>query len=334
MKSYLSYQNIWFRNIVFASIFFTLLLTQTLFSPEIPGMPHPSTFELVGYFIFMYSIMFVNNHFSVRLFLFKRKYKQYIISTLSLIFIFVCFGRISNINSPIDMPVCIEIPQYLVMFLIATGIYFLHTWVLNNIIKTKIDLLNREAEITFLKQQLSPHFLFNAINNLYGTALAEPEIITDKILELADLLRYQVESTTMSQVCVKEEMEFVENYLNYTNYKSNNLKMSNEVIGAIKPFKIPPLLFLPLLENAVKYSSETDEAIINILWRFEKNTLEFNIQNNYLSENSMINGTKVGIENLKKRLQLLDFRHELIIDTSQTNQYKIYLKLWGLVTNV
>jgi two-component system, LytTR family, sensor kinase len=334
MNKWLTYENIWARNIIFGSLLFALISTQTKLAPNVPGITVPNDIQMVGMFVMMYIIIFMHNHFAVRQLLLTQKYQVFIPVFLGFMVLSACMSL--SFDNTIGFPIS-YISQALSAFMtlfMGTAIYFSHTWILNNIVKTKIELLNKEAEITFLKQQLSPHFLFNAINNLYGTALSAPEIITDKILELSDLLRYQVEATTKNRVNIVEERIFVDNYINYTTYKSNDLVVTNQTEGTVQPYQIPPLLFLPLLENAIKYSSETENAFIHILWMFNANQVIFQIKNSYLSEGSSIKGTKVGLDNLQKRLALLNIKHTLTIDQHTPNIYKTELTLWQLPTNV
>jgi two-component system, LytTR family, sensor kinase len=336
MEKTINYENIWVRNIIFGSLFIGLIFIQYKFSPEIPGMPIETDFEILFSLFLLYMGIFVFNHFAVRLLLFTKKYVLFLLVFIAYTFIITVTAFYVDNSifgySGLKFSYIAQLTSSCLMLFIGVAIYMTHTWILNNILKTKKTLLDKEAELTFLKQQLSPHFLFNAINNLYGTALAAPEIITDKILELSDLLRYQVESTTKNDVTIEEERAFVENYINYTTYKSNDLVVTNETVGEAKSFKLPPLLFLPLLENAIKYSSETENAFIHILWQFEGKNMIFSIENSYLMEGSKIKGTKVGLDNLKKRLELLNIKHTLKTDLGTANVYKIELQIaysWG-----
>ncbi|MEY4933780.1 MAG: hypothetical protein RIS64_139 [Bacteroidota bacterium] len=334
MAQWLTYENIWARNIIFATFLFSFLFTQTRLAPNLPGLPIPKDIELITMFLLTYSVIFSHNHLNIRKNIFHKKYS--LASCISILYVII-FSIISKrINAHLGIPSHYIAEMLSTMFILFLGtcIYLCHHWVVQNVVQTKIKLLHREAELTFLKQQLSPHFLLNAINNLYGTALVSPEIITDKILELSDLLRYQIEATTKETVCVTDEMDFIENYINYTNYKTNDLQITNIVEGEEQLFRLPPLLFLPLIENAIKYSAEVEHPIIDIAWHFEPENLVFCIKNSYLSQDSAIKGTKVGLENLKKRLEILNVKHALTINTDTLNVYKIELKLWQLRTNV
>jgi two-component system, LytTR family, sensor kinase len=331
MEKTINYENIWARNIIFGGLLVATVFIQSKVSPPIPGMPAETDFQLLSGLLLLYFGLFIFNHFAVKSLLFAKKYGLFFLIALAYSFVITALSMYFDStvlgSEAVKYPFFAQFISSILILFIGVTIYLTHNWILNNIIKTKKTLLNREAELTFLKQQLSPHFLFNAINNLYGTALAAPEIITDKILELSDLLRYQVESTNKNDVTIEEERAFVENYINYTTYKSNDLVVTNETVGEVKSFKLPPLLFLPLLENAIKYSSETENAFIHILWQFEGKNMIFSIENSYLMEGSKIEGTKVGLVNLKKRLELLNIKHTLKTDLSTKNIYKIELSL-------
>lgn len=333
MIKLISYENIWVRNIVFGSIMLGLAIAQNQIAPDsIDGKPEDSL-ELILTFIGIYIILLIYNQFVVRNILFVKKYRNFIILTTLYIFAVAILFLYVSISTGDSTTFMAELLSSIFLIVIGTSFYFIHLWILENIISSRRKLHKKEAELTFLKQQLSPHFLFNALNNLYGTALSAPNLISDKILELSDLLRYQVGSTTKEEVMIEEEMQFVENYLHYTNYKTNNLVVTNVVYGETKKRSIPPLLFLPLLENAIKFSTETERPFINITWRFEDLTFSFLIDNAYLIEGSNSNGTKVGIENLTKRLELLKIKHKLTIDITTLGCYKVELKLWGMSTS-
>jgi two-component system, LytTR family, sensor kinase len=334
MNRWLTYENIWARNIIFGGLLFALVFTLSKFALDNPEQPNPSDFDKTWQFLLLYFIFFSYNYYVLRFYFLTKKYTIY--ACLTAIYLVILSFLMMYLEQRENGNMTPFFGQFLGSFLnifISSATYFAHTWILNNVVKTKIQLLNKEAEVTFLKQQLSPHFLFNAINNLYGTSLAAPHLVSDKILELSDLLRYQVEATTKTVVSMEEEQVFVANYINYTTYKSNDLWVTNKTVGEILPFKIPPLLFLPLLENAVKYAVETEKAFIHILWAFDKNSLSFFIENTYLEAGGKMHSTKIGLDNLKKRLELLELKHSLKTDISTPNIYKIELKIWELPIN-
>lgn len=213
----------------------------------------------------------------------------------------------------------------------GTGLYFLHLWILNNVTKGRKEILNFEAELSFLKQQLNPHFLLNAMNNLYGESLSEPENVPDRILNLADMLRYQIEATKKNLVPLNDEINFIKRYVEYYTFRNEKLEVSQSFDGEIDAIEIPPLFFLPLVENALKFSGEVPLPVIIMHLSISKINLSFSLQNNFLVSGSRLTGTGIGIENLKRRLEVYGLKHELIA-TKQDNMYTIKLNIWELPT--
>ena len=114
--------------------------------------------------------------------------------------------------------------------------------------------------------------------------------------------------------------------MHYAEQKTNNLKIKTDVTGLQKNYAVPPLLFLPLVENAVKFSTEQDEPFVHIHFDFAKDGIVFIIRNNFLIDGSTLNGTGVGISNLKRRLEILSLKNEFTIEIKD-DMYYATLKL-------
>jgi len=329
-NGWLSYENIWTRNILFGSFLFAIVLLQNKFSSGQQLETKDSVATLLWQFLVMYAVLFSFNHIIIRTLLFARKYFLFFISTVLYVFLFaVVAGWLQN-KSETQLSFTGQLLGAFSILFISSAIYLAHTGIQSSITKNKIKLLQKDDELNFLKQQLSPHFLYNALNNLYGTALSAPELVADKIVELSALLRYQVEATNKNFVGLDEERAFLENYINYHIYKTNNLTISNTTIGKMHNFQVPPLLFLPLFENAIKYAGETEKAYVDIVWTFSQNSVSFSIENSYLGSAGKLIGTKTGLENLRKRLSLLNIKNKLITGQKAENIYKSELVLWEL----
>jgi len=122
------------------------------------------------------------------------------------------------------------------------------------------------TELGFLRNQVNPHFLFNTMNSFYIQAKKKDDGLPDAIMSLSDLLRYQIYETEKEYVSIENEVEYIKNYLDLENNRRDNLDINIKTKGVNKQVKIAPLLLLPLVENAVKYSQRTDgqRAIINL----------------------------------------------------------------------
>ncbi len=330
MKAWLRYENFWFRNLLVLSIFIFLSVadsnTPTILKYEITFL------ENIFFNVLLYILSFFNNLIAIQKWLLKRKFINY---SIYLVIMFIIISIIDYYFTSSKLPEYDYLSAMLSAFsnlLSISAIYFVHLWIMQNLVNTKKELMSKELELNFLKQQLSPHFLFNALNNLYGYALTSPQNVDEKILELSDLLRYQIEAIKKDQVCILEEIEFIDDYLENALSRNHLLTINKVISGEQKKFCIPPLLFLPFVENAVKYVSEIENPSININWQFTKAGVIFQLSNNCLSVGSKVIGTKTGLVNVKRRLELLLPDHELKIDTDKINKYTVDLKLWNLNT--
>lgn len=211
--------------------------------------------------------------------------------------------------------------------------YFIHVVITKKIMDADKDIMNFKSEVSFLKQQLNPHFLLNAMNNLYGEALSEPDKVPDRILNLSDMLRYQIEATKKDYVLVEEEIAFVKKYIEYYTFRNNRLNVTQNFDGNFDEIEIPPLFFLPLVENAVKFSSETAEPFIIIDLQVKSRNLTFTIKNNFIDSGSRLSSTGIGIENLKRRLEVYRLRHDLSCK-KEKNMFVVKLSIWHLPTAV
>ena len=155
----------------------------------------------------------------------------------------------------------------------------------------------------------------------------------DRILNLSDMLRYQIEATKKDYVLVDEELDFIKKYIDYYSFRNERLTITQNYEGTFDNIEIPPLFFLPLVENAVKFSAETAEPFINIDLRVKCNSLSFIIKNSYLESGSRISGTGIGIENLKRRLEVYGLKHELNCK-KEKNIFSVTLNIWHLPTAV
>lgn len=223
--------------------------------------------------------------------------------------------------------------QILSLIINGTFFYFIHIVITKKVSETNKEIINFKSELSFLKQQLNPHFLLNAMNNLYGESLSDPDKLPDRILNLSDMLRYQIEATKKDYVLLEEEIAFIKKYIEYYTFQNERLEVTQHFEGDFDNIDIPPLFFLPLVENAVKFSAETAAPFIIVDVKVKCNQLTFTLKNNYLESGSRLSSTGIGIENLKRRLEVYGLRHELDCK-KEKNTFIVKLKIWQLPTAV
>ena len=189
-----------------------------------------------------------------------------------------------------------------------------------------------QAELLFLRSQINPHFLFNALNNIYSLSYLKSEKAPESILQLSHMLRYVIEDCKDEYLPLSSEIEYLENYISFQKTRSpRDLNISFDHANADGSLFISPLLFLPFVENSIKYSriAEVDDAYVKIVLKTEKNkSIYFEIENS-ISEKTVASGLGTGINNAKKRLALIyPNTHSLQIDAEE-RVYRIYMKLLG-----
>lgn len=168
--------------------------------------------------------------------------------------------------------------------------------------KYEISLSLKEAELANLRNQLSPHFLFNAINNVRSLILIEPEKARSALMNISDILRYALNYQKNKTVTLKEEMDIVNSYI-----ELNKIHLGNEVYFKIQvdtsllPIEIPPLSLQLLLENAIKHGDIKDQALVSIEV-VKRNNLVYLKVTNPGRLLSSVSSKGIGVENLKQRL--------------------------------
>lgn len=223
----------------------------------------------------------------------------------------------------------LDILTYCVVFSILVMVdYYYKRDKLNK--QKETDRLN--SELNFLKAQLNPHFLLNAINNIYVLMGEDKNKSRDYLLQFSQLLRYQLYECSKEKLTIKEELDFIKNYINFEKIRLNdNINLDINISDSfLQNYSIAPLLLIPFVENCFKHvsHSEDGENSIFIKINLQDSTLFFESKNTFEKNSSTSNGG-VGLKNVKRRLELLypnNYKHEVkIIDNYYINFLQIEL---------
>ncbi len=189
----------------------------------------------------------------------------------------------------------------------------------------KLQAKQTESELKLLKSQVNPHFLFNTLNNIYSTNLEDHDKANEIILELADLLRYQLESNKKQRTSLKEEINSLENYIALEKIRVKDCNINVVKKGNFDKVEITPLLLLPFVENAFKYGTGIDSGEIDILFDMNENgTFTFSCKNKIVQKHGKVHSGGIGLENVKKRLAL-SYPNKYELDINKEGQYFIVL---------
>ncbi|WP_051350422.1 sensor histidine kinase [Dyadobacter alkalitolerans] len=196
---------------------------------------------------------------------------------------------------------------------------------------SQINEQKKTAELTALKHQLNPHFLFNTLNNVYALAIKKSDKTPEVISKLSDILDYVLYRCNEDYVPLIKEVELIENYLTL-----EKIRYGKRVVITFNPsyshdVKIAPLLLLTFVENAFKHgvSQEINQATIDIMLHAHKNTITFYIRNTIPTDAPRDNDKKpaIGLKNVRKQLELLyPSAHQLRLDEAK-GTYMVTLDL-------
>ena len=226
-----------------------------------------------------------------------------------------------------------ELAATLLGFVYCCIILFLFLRWLFRQYRSMVNLKNEKAktELLHLKSQVNPHFFFNMLNNLYGLVRQDATQAQELILKLSDLMRYSIYEGQKEEVTLEEEVAYLKNYIalhKMRYHKQIAIRMNMHLQN--KGYKVMPLLFIILLENAFKHGVENlrENAFVSIHMANGANEIHFEVINNY--DASAISETEgIGLKNLKRRLELVyPNKHSLSFsDTDNTYKAKLVLQL-------
>jgi sensor histidine kinase YesM len=219
----------------------------------------------------------------------------------------------------------------LVVFLITTGFYFFKQWFIERQKQDEIANQQLDTELKLLKAQINPHFLFNALNNVYSLTQVEPEKAGEMILKLSDVLRYMLYDSEKDKIYLEKEISNINSLIELHQIQYDNKAKINFVIsGNIHDKLIHPMLLFPFFENAFKHGNlfqfETSSYIQANL-AINNNQLNFTIENTFVENTSKDKVGGLGIGNVQKRLQLFYHNMHQLIITKGEKIFKIDLKI-------
>lgn len=183
--------------------------------------------------------------------------------------------------------------------------------------QTQLAELEKEkiaSELKFLKSQINPHVLFNNLNNIYSYALEKSEKVPEMLLKLSDIMRYMLNDEDSQFVKLEKEIRYLEDFIELQKLRLEERgSVSMTVTGSPENYRIAPLLLVAFVENSFKHSmqSEVDNIEIDITITIKNGTLIFASKNTYSEDGGPSlnnrNGreTGIGLQNVKKRLQLI-----------------------------
>lgn len=218
-------------------------------------------------------------------------------------------------------------------FLFLTGFLLsLSIRVNNGWRETERERLN--TELSYLKAQINPHFLFNTLNSIYSLAIEQSDKTAEAIARLSSLMRYVIQDANVNQVPLAKELEYITHYVTLQKLRiDDTARVDFSITGTPNGCQIAPLILISFIENAFKYGiNPSEDSHIIVTLAVEHNDLHCHVFNKkvHISQNALpTNGSGIGLTNTKTRLDLVyPNRHRLVInDQPASFTVDLYLTL-------
>lgn len=283
---------------------------------------------LMGFTLIIIPVIYANTLVLIPRLLAKRRYGLYIFIVILIAIVWApvsfymddyldvtFFGHTAEANKAKRSPFPEGHFLMLMLTFLSTVVNLSYRWFfqLNKIMQLENEQLN--TELMLLKNQINPHFFFNTLHNLYSLSLGKSEEAPNVILKLSDMMRYTIYDCKEKRVQLSQEIEYLENYISLQQirlYERGTIEFDTGIEN--ETITVAPLLLIVFLENAFKHGLETltENAYIRICLKANKDTLQFTLENNYDEEERNGQRGGVGLENAKRRLELLyGAKHQL-----------------------
>ncbi|MBL7742381.1 MAG: histidine kinase [Chitinophagaceae bacterium] len=287
-------------------------------------------------------MIYLANYLLVPALLYKKKYVWFGLGYLAMILL-SSYGKMQIIGSILGNPALFSItsanfktrvydnliPHF---FLVTAGVavklvidYIRTQQHLSEMAKEKA-----EAELSFLKSQINPHFLFNSLNAVYFLISKENHEARQALHKFSDMLRYQLYEMNGAKIPIEKEITYLRDYVDLQKLrKDDNYSVEFNCTGDVKGFSIEPLLLIPFVENAFKHiSHRTNETnFVKLAMSRHNGHFNFSIGNSKEAERTTEKHGGIGLNNVKRRLELLyPGKHELEIKDLE-DSYWVNLKL-------
>jgi CRISPR/Cas system CSM-associated protein Csm2 small subunit len=304
-----------------------------------------------------YMIIFYLNYFVLtRKLLFKKKYFFYILVNVFIVLSFVwIIGQCHAYLRQMDMEgrhipphgfgdhdhdhphppfitfILTDIVSFFIPIAFSIAMRSTEYWIKTESEKKEIENKNLESELQHLRYQLQPHFFFNSLNNIYSLVEQSPDKAQEAIHSLSKLMRYLLYDVGRDKIELPQEIDFMKKYIQLMELRHNDNTIARFVFPDTKntTYYVAPLLFIPIIENAYKHGiSATQASHISFEMTIAGNQLFFVSRNtNYPKNRSDKSGSGIGLNNLKKRLELIYPNKYELKSSVANNIYSIELKI-------
>lgn len=321
-------------------LFFVLpYLLQPSFQNDRPRQRRDEVREAFTYFnllkcLFWMSVFYFNAYFLLPRFVYRKKYFAYVACLLGILVLLslleFSFFRLRHNVAHFHISAFLMFNLFPFLFIVATGTtYRMLLDKVNEDQKSKEkEAENLKSELSFLRSQVSPHFMFNVINNIVALARKKSDLVEPSLIRLSSLMRYFLYESNAEKVSLEKEVEYLESYIALQEQRFGKNSSVHLKVSGINGYEIEPMLLIPFVENAFKHGS-LKKGPIDISLEVKNNLLHFTVSNPYNEKADEIKDetSGIGLSNVMRRLNLLyNKRHSLLV-TKTNGRFLVSLEL-------
>jgi two-component system, LytTR family, sensor kinase len=283
------------------------------------------------------AFFYFNAYVLVPKFIYKKKYWQYaLIQLLSLAWLLVEASLLFKLFfSPEHFRpgglLFINFFIYLFFFALSLAYQLINEKVKSDKLNSERENENLKTELSLLRSQVSPHFMFNVLNNMVALARKQSDQLEPSLIKLSSLMRYMLYEADESKVALEKEIEYLQSYIDLQQQRfGKNVKVNVTVDAPDSTLEIEPMLLIPFVENAFKHGTGMiEDAQIDIDLRAKNDVLQFMVRNKYnsLSEEVKDKTSGIGLANVKRRLNLLYGKNYSLMISEQSDWFVVSLQL-------
>ena len=209
----------------------------------------------------------------------------------------------------------------------VVGMVVFKKWINDIRLMNELQQTNLKTELEQLKSQVNPHFLFNTLNNLLVLVKTDPEKASQVLLGLSDLLRYQLYDSAKEKILLSKDIDFIHNLLALEKIRKTDFEYTINTSGRTDGVLLPPFLFIPFVENAIKHGASTvGHSYLKVDFNITEKQVSFSSENSLSAVKKKEVGG-IGLTNLKRRLELLYPGSHTMHIQSETDKYIVHLTI-------
>jgi two-component system LytT family sensor kinase len=317
-KSFIESKN--FTILLHVLVWSTVLILQIV-SFQLSAIERPPRVEEFGanrfyhrfifHAIMMISVYYLNTLVLIPRLLFKNKVVQFFIALILIVVFFILLdmllGDLFEYRRKIfgkTPPVTFLISVFIIA--LSTSIKLAQKWFENESKQKAMIHEKTNAELSLLKTQINPHFLFNTLNGIYSLANEKSDKTAPAIVKLSQLMRYMLDESKQDFVSLSSELDYIKTFIDLQQFRLfDNVKVEFNIKGEANDLRIQPLLLIPFIENAFKHgTNSTSDCLINIDLDIKLNSIQLIVKNDIIKARNEDEKSGFGLKNIKRRLEL------------------------------